>query len=330
MISTKPIALFGCKSTTLFLLDALLATGHSVQVITIDAEKGKSQRVADYTDLLPHCRERDVPVYVAEKYSLQSVRDEAFFSNQPFDLGFVVGWQRLIPAGVLQTFATGVFGMHGSSMDLPRGRGRSPMNWSIIEGREVFYTNLFRYDPGADDGDVLDTYKFQITPHDTGETMHFKNTLAMKYLVEKNLPALLAGEHHLTPQPAIAPTYYPKRVPSDSLINWDADLTSLARFIRAVAPPFNGAYTYIGEQRVTITRANPFDVRDFGYEAAAPATVVTVFPNGKFVVKCYGGLLLVHEYTSDVQVGTGDRFGNGTEEIRRFPQNGEGGFDLIE
>ena len=99
-----------------------------------------------------------VEVYTSHKYSLKSEEDFAFSKNN-FQIGFVVGWQRLIPENILDTFI-GVFGMHGSAMKLPKGRGRSPMNWSIIEGRKVFYTNLFKYNSGADDGDVLDTFKF--------------------------------------------------------------------------------------------------------------------------------------------------------------------------
>ncbi len=328
MSSTSPIALFGCKSTTRFLLDALLDGGQPVHLITIGPEKGSKQEVADYADLQAYGRGRGVPVYVAQKYSLQSPTDEAFFRDRPFELGFVVGWQRLIPAAILGTFATGVFGMHGSAMDLPLGRGRSPMNWSILEGRDVFYTNLFRYDPGADDGDVLDTYKFQITVHDTGETMHFKNTLAMKCLIERNLARLRDGTFTLSPQRPLTPTYYPRRYPADSLIDWSADIVTLERFIRAVAPPFNGAYTYLKDRKVIITRAVPFDVRDFGLTASAPGEVVTVFPNGKFLVYCYGGLLLVHEYETEVWPSAGDCFTTGPETLRHFPRNTEGFHDL--
>ena len=140
--------------------------------------------------------------------------------------------------------AIGSFGMHGSSMDLPLGRGRSPMNWSLIEGRDIFFTNLFRYDSGVDSGDILDTFRFDILDKDTSETLHFKNTLAMKFLIEKNLDSLLGKDFHLKKQKNISPTYYPKRTPDDSLIDWNSNINDLDRFIRAVTKPFNGAFTF--------------------------------------------------------------------------------------
>ena len=126
------------------------------------------------------------------------------------------------------------------------------MNWSLIEGRSVFYTNLFRYDPGVDSGDVIDTFKFQITDKDTAETMHFKNTLAMKHLVEQNIEQLLSGNFTAYPQDnSIEPTYYPKRTPADSLIDWNQDINAIERFIRAVCPPFNGAFSFLATSKIT-------------------------------------------------------------------------------
>ena len=327
MTSPDPVALFGCKSTTRFLLDALLDRGLGVTLVTIAPAKGAEQEVADYTDLRAYGAGRGVDVYVAERYSLRSDRDRAFFRDRSFALGFVIGWQRLVPAEVLATFSTGVFGMHGSAMGLPRGRGRSPMNWSLIEGRRSFRTHLFRYAPGADDGDLLDGHTFAITDRDTAETLHFKNTLAMKMLVERNLPALLAGTARPVPQPQGTPTYYPKRFPADSLIDWHDDLHAIDRHIRAVAPPFNGAYTYLHGTRLSILRAAPFSTDDFGY-SATPGTVVTVFPGGKFLVQCFGGLLLVHAYSPATPPDPGMLLTTGPEALRRFPRNAQGYFDL--
>ncbi|MCL6274279.1 hypothetical protein M3P19_09675 [Muricauda sp. 2012CJ35-5] len=308
MSSINQVAIFGCKSTTKFLLSYLIGLNYKVTLITIDPDKGKSQKVADYCNLSGYCKENEIDFFVSQKYSLKSDDDLAYFEDKKFSIGFVVGWQRLVPSDVLDTFSIGVFGMHGSPMNLPKGRGRSPMNWSIIEGRKVFYTNLFKYDAGADDGDILDTFKFQISESDTGETMHFKNTLAMKYLIAKNIAALANGAIELTKQPNLTPTYYPKRTEEDSLIDWDDDIYNIERLIRAVTKPFNGAYSFINNCKVVIYRASIFDFQDFGYEYEVAGKVVEKFDNGKFLVNAFGGLLLVHDYLSEKAVMVGDVF----------------------
>ena len=188
------------------------------------AEAAARAQVADYFDCVPFCTERGIDVHVIDDYSLKSSADQERIEQLDLDLGFVMGWQRLIPEPVLDTFGVGVFGMHGSADDLPIGRGRSPMNWALLEGRSHFFTNLFRYDPGVDSGDILDTLGFSIQPADTAETMHYKNSLAMKTLIYRNLDGLLADRFTLRKQRDATPTYYPKRSPKHSQIDFAQDL----------------------------------------------------------------------------------------------------------
>ncbi|MFN0015016.1 MAG: methionyl-tRNA formyltransferase [Saprospiraceae bacterium] len=332
MATFDRIAVFGCKATTLFLLDNLNILPYQVShLITITPDAGIKHDVADYIDLQHEAESRGISVYQARYYSLKHASDIAHINNLKLDIAFVMGWQRLVPAEILAGLNIGAFGMHGSAANLPLGRGRSPMNWSILEGRQVFYTNLFRYDPGVDSGDVVDTFKFQITPQDTAETMHFKNTLAMKFLVERNIKGLVNNNFSLTKQDkSIAPTYYPKRTPQDGLLDWGMDAAALERFIRAVTRPFGGAFTFVQEQEVRIWAAQVFDVSDFGCEKWPAGTVVAVFESGKFLVKCFGGLLLVIAHEADFPVEKGMRFDNNGVEIRPFKRNRFGNFDLEE
>jgi methionyl-tRNA formyltransferase len=330
MNSSNKIAIFGCKSTTKSILSYFIENKYDVHLITIDEDKGASQKVADYIFLKEFCDQHHVKVYIAEKYSLKSDVDIQFFKSNTFQIGFVVGWQRLIPEEILKTIPMGVFGMHGSPMNLPKGRGRSPMNWSILEGRKVFYTNLFQYKAGADDGDVLDTFKFQITDSDTAETMHYKNTMAMKFLIKKNIQNLCNGEFALTKQPDSKPTYYPSRNAADGLLDWEDDIYNIEKLVRAVTKPFDGAYTFLNTSKVTIYRASVFDIHDFGHENACVGQVVEVFETGKFLVKGYGGLLIVHEYMAEVNVLPGAVFSNNGEVKKIFAFNRFGFHDLDE
>ena len=256
----RKVAVFGCKTTTLFLLDALRDFLDVSVVVTISPQMGSKAEVADYADVRSHCEKHGIDCYTAASYSLKNEADQKWFAANPVDVGFVAGWQRLLPAEVLATFSVGVFGMHGSADDLPIGRGRSPMNWALLEGRTHFFTNLFKYDPGVDSGDVLDTFVFSIKATDTAETMHFKNVLAMKALVQKNEDVLMRGTPELKRQrDDLTPTYYPKRSPADSEIDWSSDVGQIEAHIRAVAPPFNGAFSAIGGANIRILRAAIFE-----------------------------------------------------------------------
>lgn len=325
------ICLFGCKATTLLLADHLDEIFGVDTIVTIDPQKGARSQVADYCDVGDWARSHGCRTYHASRYDLAAESDAEFFEKERFDLGFVAGWQRLVPSRVLSAFRLGVFGMHGSATNLPRGRGRSPMNWALIEGRKVFYTNLFRYDPGVDSGDVLDTFCFTIGEQDTAETLHLKNTLAMIALIERNRGQFREGKLALAPQSDEGATFYPKRAPDDSLIDWEAPIERIERFIRAVAPPFNGAFSMLGSSRVTIRRAALFELDAVPIVGTGRnGQIVEVFPNGKFLVRCSGGLLIVHEFDADrpEEIARGAVLHDGPFARREFAQNRHGGFDV--
>ena len=190
-MKNKNIVIFGCKNTTRYLINSLVNNFKISHIVTISSEKNNKINIPDFTDLTDLSIKYKIPIYYCKKYSLKDNQDIDYLKSIKIDIAFVIGWQRLIPEDLLSNVKIGFFGMHGSSSNLPKGRGRSPMNWSIIEGRNHFYTNLFKYNPGVDDGDIVDTVKFSISEKDTAETMHYKNMVSMRYLINKNLNNLI-------------------------------------------------------------------------------------------------------------------------------------------
>tara|TARA_Y100000590_G_C15371804_1_gene882841 strand:+ start:258 stop:641 length:384 start_codon:yes stop_codon:yes gene_type:complete len=124
------ITIFGCKDTTLHVSRSLIVEGAEIDLVTISPQKAEMNLVAGYEDLSKY-RNLFRSIYTAREYSLKSASDHQHFRSRDQSVGFAVRWQRLIPREVLETFSSGVFGMHGSARDLPYGRGRSPLNWAL-------------------------------------------------------------------------------------------------------------------------------------------------------------------------------------------------------
>lgn len=311
----KRVAVVGCKHTTLELILGLECQGFQIDhVITISPDKGVEQQVAGYLDLRQRLSEKGIPYTLAHKYSLKSVEDECAMQNLKLDILLVMGWQRLIPDWFLGSLSIGAFGMHGSSRPLPYGRGRSPMNWSLIQNKDRFYTHLFRYRPGVDDGDIVAVQIFDITPFDDCLTLHYKNTLSMIRLAGQALPSLLAGTATFTPQSPDVPTYYPKRSEEDGLIYWTDSTLEIYNLIRAVTRPFPGAFSYLDNdpgKLVKIWRAIPFD-RNLQWPELPPGTVVAVFVGGDFLIRTGDSTLLVQDYEGErlTEADISRRFGD--------------------
>ena len=325
----RDIILFGCKDTTLHTARFLKNLDLKIHLVTISPELATSNQVAGYENLTVNSNIFE-SIYVAKNYSLNEEDITAIKNCNNASLGFCIGWQRLIPKELLSMFSVGVFGMHGSARDLPFGKGRSPMNWALIEGRKLFHTNLFKYDIGIDNGPVLDSKTFSISESDTAETLHYKNTLSMCSLIKNNLENLLQGKYVTHSQSlASGESFYLKRSPSDGSIDWRDDIHNIDRLIRAVSRPFDGAFSFINREKVVIERAAIFytDLEIHPFLDSKIGTVLDVFPNNKFLVRCSGGILIIHSYDG-VTPSIGNNFDITESPFRNFERNVYGFFDI--
>lgn len=295
------IAFAGSKTTTLECMRAFLADGFHIDLlVTLTPEQGRRFQVAGYVDLRPFAAERGIRVCHPQSYALMERSDQAALTAERVDVLLVIGWQRLIPEWWLEVLGIGAFGMHGSPEPLPRGRGRSPLNWSLLQGKTSFLTHLIKYDRGVDSGCIVGVQRFDITPWDDADTLHMKNRIAMNRLLREHLPAILRGTAQYRAQPAdIAPTYLPKRTADDGRIVWqNMDMASLYNHIRCQTRPFPGAFAYLegSGERFYFWRGHPFD--SHLVYTARPGDVVETFHDGSFLVAVWDGAVRIFDYTA--------------------------------
>ena len=274
--------------------ESLLQAGYQIDaVVCITPEKAEQLKVSGYLDYAPLAEAHGIPLYRPEKYSLKGESDTAFFEENQFDLLIQGGWQRLFPEPVLSTLKIGAIGLHGSPDLLPKGRGRSPLNWSLIEGRKRFLMHLFLMKVGVDDGDVFAFTSFDINDFDDIETLYYKYSISYRNLLIEQLPSLLDGSFQSIPQVG-EPSYFAKRSAEDGEIDWEQqDVHEIYNAVRAQTRPYPGAFAQMNDGLYTIWRCRVFDTR-FLYPEAKYGEVVERFGE-KLIVRCRGGLLLVDE-----------------------------------
>lgn len=305
------IALLGCKGTTLDLLHNIFTEKAFLVnlVITLPEELGIKHGVAFYRgkEIMNYCETHSIPIHVVNSYNLQDPADIVFFKTANIDLLLVIGWERIIPEIVLNSLGKFACGMHGSAYGLPKGRGRSPMNWALITNHNRFITNLYKYDPGIDSGHIIGFQVFEINQFDTISSLHAKNRLSMYLLLKTYIPLIESDELIFKPQPPLKPTFYPKRLPSDSGIDWNLTTQEIFNLIRAVTTPYPPAFCFFEGKKLTITEAYPFDSALFD-SAISPGTIVDLsIALNQFVVKTKDGSLLVTHFDglniSDMRLG---------------------------
>lgn len=299
------VVVFGVKDTTENIVEFIHKQICSVDlVITISADVTKKNQVSGYKGLSVLTEKYGIPVHEAESYYLTDEKTQKFMKENEFEIGISMGWQRLMPKSVLDCFEYGVFGFHGNCGYLPFGRGRSPLNWSIILGDTRFNLNLFKYDEEADSPNVFATEMFSITPYDDIRTAQYKNMICSKNLIRKLLNAYKEKNIIINTDSKDYDSWYSKRTAADGKINFRDRTRDIYNLIRGVAAPFPGAFCMIENQKIIVWEAHPFDeMIDFsGY---APGEIIDIF-DGKLVIRTVDGSLLIDRYECDRELNVGD------------------------
>jgi methionyl-tRNA formyltransferase len=289
------LVMCGCHEGGVKAVEKLVDLGYSFEAfVCLTPEQASKNNVSGYFDYRPMADAMGIQTYIPKSYALTANEDQEFFQSKKFDLLIQGGWQRLFPSAVLSTLSIGAIGLHGSADFLPKGRGRSPMNWCLIEGRKRFLMHLFMIKCGIDDGDIIAVKDFDITPHDDIETLYFKYAIVYRSLLIENLPAILAGKCSSIQQNG-EPTYYRKRSPQDGEVNWELmDVWEIYNMVRALKKPYPGAFATLESKSVRLWSCRPFDTR-ITYPSTKYGAIVERFDN-RLIVNCRGGLLLIDEW----------------------------------
>jgi methionyl-tRNA formyltransferase len=171
------------------------------------------------------------------------------------DFFFSFYYRLMLKPALLAIPARGAYNMHGSL--LPSYRGRVPVNWALIHGERETGATLHRMVEKPDAGEIVAQQAVPILPDDTAGEVFGKVTVAAELALDRALPALLAGTAaHRQPDLSIG-SYFGGRKPEDGRIDWQQPATAVHNLIRAVAPPYPGAFFDFRAQRIVITRSLP-------------------------------------------------------------------------
>lgn len=170
------------------------------------------------------------------------------------DFVFSFYYRSLIGDGVLSCARRAALNMHGSL--LPKYRGRAPVNWAILHGERETGATLHHMVAKADAGDIVDQQAVPILRDDTAKDVMDKVTTAAEIVLARSLPLLAAGTAARTPQRLSDGQYFGRRTPEDGRIDWGWPAARIHNLVRAVAPPYPGAFGDVSGQRWIIERTH--------------------------------------------------------------------------
>ncbi len=244
------IALFCATQRGYCLLEHLAQTCPDVELTVFSFREDPWE--PPFLDDIRHLTE-SVGGHFFESKQVGSSRWQQFWDSTPVDLMFSVSWRYLIPPAVYQRARLGAYVFHDSL--LPEYRGFAPTVWAIINGQNHTGATLFEMVENVDAGQIIGQQPVPISDTDTIAQVMERVTDTYLYLLEKHLPALIAGDAPRTSQDESLATYTCKLLPEDFQIDWTASTERICNLIRATTKPYTGAYTHLNGQTLRIWEA---------------------------------------------------------------------------
>jgi methionyl-tRNA formyltransferase len=204
-------------------------------------------RCADTADPVAQYASRlGVPVF--QDTSMPAI--ERLVTSLTPDCVVVSSYDRILPERLMR--ACPFVNVHYAP--LPEYRGRATVNWALINNETHVAISIHELVPQLDGGQVLYQELVPIMPQDTVTTLYEKLNALQQSALGDAVAAFLGGAAGKVQDQSRA-TYGCTRLPDDGEIDWAAPTMKIDGLIRALAPPFPGAFTYLDGRRLAVLRA---------------------------------------------------------------------------
>lgn len=264
----------------------------SAVVTGLDKPVGRGYNLAP-SPLKVKATELGIPVLQYAKVSREGLDD--IRALEP-DVIVTAAFGQILSDAFLAIPKYAVLNVHASL--LPKYRGSSPIQWSIINGDEKTGITIMKTVKAVDAGDVLLEKETEIGKKETaGELFDRLAILGGEAIVEA-ISLVASGKATFTPQDESKVTHCSMINKGDGLVDFSKTAKEIDCFVRGMTP-WPSAYTHIGEKTLKI-----FDVEKVGlsdlqnsneqFENAKCGEVVLADKNHGLVMKVADGFIRLH------------------------------------
>ena len=269
-------------------LEAIVGAGHEVAAVVTQPDKPKGRGGVMAMSPVKECAlSHGLTVLQPLKARNPEFIEEIKAINP--DVIVVVAFGQIIPSEIIHMPKYGCINVHASL--LPKYRGASPIQWTVLDGCEYSGVTTMLMDEGIDTGDILETATVKLDERETGGSLFDRLSLVGAKLLVETLDKAEAGQLHPVKQDDSQSSYVRMIDKSFGLMDFTQPVEVLERKVRALNP-WPSAFTHMDEKLLKIWDATV--IQDNNVKAGDYGKVKT---DGKtcFMVACDGGYLSVNE-----------------------------------
>lgn len=274
------IALIGQAAFAEKALEALLQHGEQIVQVFAPPDPPSGRPNA----LTVKARELNLPLSQPASFKTDAAFDQ--FKALGADLAVLAFVTLIVPERVLYTPRHQSICFHPSL--LPRHRGASSINWTLIAGDTETGVSWFWPDKGLDTGPLLLQKKIPVEPNDTVGTIYFNRLfpLGIESMIEA-IQLIKSGSAPRIVQDESKATYEPICRDEHAKIDFSKPANEVHNLIRGCDPQ-PASYSDTGGRRIRLYEPS----LEVGGVSAAPGTIVSIDGNGMKIALA-GGVLTI-------------------------------------
>jgi len=285
-------------------LDKLVGKGEEVLAVFCppDAPGGRLDPVKQ------RALQLGIPVHQSRTLKGPEVREQ--FVALQADLAILAFVTQIVPPPVFNASRLGSICFHPSL--LPKYRGGSAINWTLIKGETKTGISLFWVDEGIDTGPILLQKEARIDPDDTAGTLYFNTLFPLGVeAIGEAVDLIKAGNPPRIPQDESRANYDPLCRDEHARIDWSRPAQEVYNLIRGCDPQPGAHAIWQGKMvrfydcrlRREASTAAPGQVVEIGEETMSMAV-----PGGTIIAKRVrgeGGKIAAAEFAKQASLGVG-------------------------
>ena len=271
--------------------------GQGVEVPLVVTHEDSPGEAIWFENVAQHARWHGIPVAAPDNPNSAEFVEQVHAARPDFLFSFY--YRHMLGAALLALPTRGAYNMHGSL--LPKYRGRVPVNWAVVNGETETGATLHAMTVKPDAGGIVDAQAVPILSDDTAGEVFRKVCVAAEMTLSRALPGLRDGTAVLRPQNLALGSYFGRRTRADGAIDWHRGVSAVHNLVRAVAPPYPGAFARAAGLALRVLRTLPVSQP----RAAQP---LLQWRDGEVWAVCSDGALRVLEFELDDTVRDAQAF----------------------
>lgn len=220
-------------------LEAIVKSHHEVIAVVTQPDRPVGRKaIITPCAVKQYANSVSLNVLSYEKISKEGVED--LKALKP-DIMVTCAFGQILSSEVLSIAKYGVINIHASL--LPKYRGASPIQQSILNGDEETGITVMQTDVGVDTGDIILQNKLQISKEETAGELFDRLSVLGAETILKALDLIESGKASFTKQDESKATHVKMIKKTDALIDFNKTATEIYNLVRGFNP-WPIAFTY--------------------------------------------------------------------------------------